>query len=215
MAKRQLVASRQPIAANIHMAQALVSFFAIIDPIGNILVFHLFTRGFDFRQKLTAALIAIAAAFVMLLAFALAGREVLEFLGISLDSFKVAAGLLLIPSAYRLVAEGQPAPVDEGAKPDPMDFALVPLATPLIAGPGALAATTSFSDSVGTATTLGAIAIVLLITLVSFAAADWLFRLAGAPLLKVMSRIVGIVLFAIAVDFVLEGTVAFVEAAPL
>jgi multiple antibiotic resistance protein len=140
---------------------------------------------------------------------------VLEFLGISPDSFKVAAGLLLIPPAYRLVAEGQPTPVDEGAKPDPMDFALVPLATPLIAGPGALAATTSFSDSVGTATTLGAIAIVLLVTLVSFAAADWLFRLAGAPLLKVMSRIVGIVLFAIAVDFVLEGAVAFIEAAPL
>jgi multiple antibiotic resistance protein len=197
------------------MAQALVSFFAIIDPLGNILVFHLFTRGFSFGQKLFAASVAVAAAFAMLLVFALAGHEVLDFLGISTESFKVAAGLLLLPPAYRLVTEGQPTPVDEGAHPEPLDFALVPLATPLIAGPGALAATTSFSDSIGTGTTLAAIAIVLLITLVSFAAADWLFRIAGAPLLKVMSRIVGIVLFAIAVDFVLEGTLAFVEAASL
>jgi multiple antibiotic resistance protein len=197
------------------VAQAIVSFFAIIDPIGNILVFHLFTRGFDFRQKLTAAAIAVVAAFIMLVTFSLGGQEVLEFLGISAESFQVAAGLLLLPPAYRLVTEGQPIATEDQSRHDPLDFALVPLATPLIAGPGALAATTSFSESVGTETTLAAITVVLLITLVSFAAADWLFRLAGAAVLRVLSRIVGIILVAIAVDFVLEGARDFVEAAPL
>jgi MarC family membrane protein len=197
------------------LAQALVSFFAILDPLGNILVFHLFTRGLTFHQKLLAAAIATIAAFLMLLAFSLGGQEVLDFLGISQESFQVAAGLLLLPPAYRLVAEGQPAAVDENRRVEPLDFALVPLATPLIAGPGALAATTSFSQSVGTGTTLAAISIILLITFVAFAAADWLFRLAGAAVLQVMSRIVGIVLFAIAVDFVLDGVRDFVENATI
>jgi MarC family membrane protein len=197
------------------LAQALVSFFAILDPLGNILVFHLFTRGLTFHQKLLAAAIATIAAFLMLLAFSLGGQEVLDFLGISQESFQVAAGLLLLPPAYRLVAEGQPAAVDETRRVEPLDFALVPLATPLIAGPGALAATTSFSQSVGTGTTLAAISIILLITFVAFAAADWLFRLAGAAVLQVMSRIVGIVLFAIAVDFVLDGVRDFVENATI
>ena len=193
------------------MAQALVSFFAIIDPIGNILVFHLFTRRLDWRARLFAAVVAVAAAFAMLLAFSLGGQEVLEFLGISPESFQVAAGLLLLPPAYRLIAEGQPAREHEDDSLDPMDFALVPLATPLIAGPGALAATTSFAREAGQATTIAAFSAVLLITLVSFVAADQLFRLAGGPLLRVMARIVGILLFAIAVDFVLDGARTFIE----
>ena len=195
------------------MAQAIVSFFAIIDPLGNILVFHLFTRGLEQRQKLIAAVVSVGAAFVMLLAFSLGGQEGLDLLGISAESFQVAAGLLLMPPAYRLVAEGQPAQVDEGQPRDPMEFALVPLATPLIAGPGALAATTSFSHSVGTDTTLVAITVVLLISLASFVMAEWLFRLTGPALLRVVSRIVGIVLFAIAVDFVLDGVRDFVDTA--
>ena len=195
------------------MAQAIVSFFAIVDPIGNILVFHLFTRGLAYRQKLIAALVAVIASFVMLLGFSLGGQCVLDFLGISAESFQVAAGLLLLPPAYRLVMEGQPAPEQSETSNDPIDFALVPLATPLIAGPGALAATTSFAQDAGEATTIAAFSIVLLITFACFAAADLLFRLAGAPLLRVMARIVGIVLFAIAVDFVLDGAKAFVEAA--
>jgi multiple antibiotic resistance protein len=193
------------------MAQALVSFFAIIDPLGNILIFHLFTRGLATRQKLIAAAMAVAAAFGMLLAFSVGGREVLDFLGISTGSFQVASGLLLLPPAYRLVMEGQPAPADGPAYADPLEFALVPLAMPLIAGPGALAATISFADSAGRDTTIGALALVLLATLAAFALADQLFRLLGPSLLRLLSRIVGILLFAIAVDFVLDGVREFVQ----
>jgi multiple antibiotic resistance protein len=191
--------------------QALLSFFAIIDPVGNILVFHLYSQAFAPRQRLIAATIAVSAAFVMLLAFSLGGQEVLEFLGISEESFRVAAGLLLLPPAYRLVMQGQPDEVDAAHSREPMDFALVPLATPLIAGPGALAATTSFTAQVGTGNTLAAISIVLAVTFVSFATAGLIFRLAGDALLRLMSRIVGIVLFAIAVDFVLDGVRVVLE----
>jgi multiple antibiotic resistance protein len=193
------------------MAQALVSLFAILDPLGNILVFYLFARRFSTRQKLEAATIAVAASFVMLLAFALAGQEVLDFLGISPASFQVAAGLLLVIPAYRLVSEGQPASEKEQTPASPLDFALVPLATPLIAGPGALAATASFAQSLGQPETIAAVSIVLAITFVALMLAEPLARLLGAPLLRLMARVVGILLFAIAVDFVMDGIREFVQ----
>jgi multiple antibiotic resistance protein len=193
------------------LLQAFLSFFAILDPVGNILVFHLYSFALDTRQRLTAAVIAVVAAFVLLVAFSLAGDDVLDYLGISQESFRVAAGLLLLPPAYRLVMEGQPMPEDARRPVEPLDFALVPLAMPLIAGPGALAATTTLSDRVGTGNTLAAITIVLLITLAAFAFAGQLFRLLGEAVLKLASRLIGIVLFAIAVDLVLDGAHDFLR----
>jgi multiple antibiotic resistance protein len=187
------------------LLQALLSFFAIIDPVGCILIFQAYAQGFGLRDRVTAACVATGAAFLMLLAFSLGGDDALEYLGISQESFRVAAGLLLLPAAYRLVMEGHPGLVSASQTASPWDFALVPMATPLIAGPGALAATTAFTAQVGAANTIGAFSIVLLITLVALLAADWLFRMAGESLLRLMARIVGIVLFAIAVDFILDG----------
>jgi multiple antibiotic resistance protein len=192
--------------------QALVSFFAIIDPVGNIIVFYLFTRGFVWRQKALAASAAVVASWAMLLAFSLGGERVLDLLGISFESFRIAAGLLLMPPAYNLVMHGEPTHVDgEEQRLDVLDFAMVPLATPLIAGPGALAATTSYAATLGEGETIAAFTVVLALTLVAFLAADVIFRVVGLRVLNVLSRIVGIVLFAIAVDFVLDGTRAFLE----
>lgn len=194
------------------MQQALVSFFAIIDPVGNIIVFYLFTRGYVWRQKALAASVAVVASWAMLLAFSLGGERVLDLLGISFESFRIAAGLLLMPPAYNLVMHGEPTHVEgEEQQLDVLDFAMVPLATPLIAGPGALAATTSFAATLGESETIAAFSAVLALTLASFLAADVIFRVVGLRVLNVLSRIVGIVLFAIAVDFVLDGTRAFLE----
>lgn len=187
------------------MVQAFVSLFIIIDPIGNILVFHLYSSHFGRRDRLIAATVAVLAAFILLATFSAGGQDALDFLGISNASFNVAAGLLLLPPAYRLVMEGEPAPSNADHFHEPLDFALVPLATPLIAGPGALAASASFAASKGTLETIGAVAIVLAITFVAFAAAGTVFRLLGEPFLRLAARVVGIILFAIAVDFVLEG----------
>lgn len=193
------------------LARAFVSFFAIIDPVANVFVFHLFSREFSSRQKLTAAIVATVAAFVMLVTFALGGEAVLDFMGISREGFQIAAGLLLIPPAYRLVMEGQLLPHPAEAQADALNFALVPLATPLVAGPGALAATISFSDSLGTDVTIAAFSAVLALSLAGFTLADSLFRLLGPSLLRLLARLVGIVLFAIAVDFVLDGIKAFFD----
>lgn len=189
------------------LLRALVAFFAIIDPIGNLLVFHLFMQTASGRDRAVAALIAVGAAFAMLVVFALAGTQVLEFLGISADSFRIAAGLLLLPPAFRLVMEGQPTEADESSL-RPTDLALVPLATPLIAGPGALAASISFAESVGVGVTVAAFSAVLGFSFVAFIASGTVFHVLGAQVLRLLARIVGILLFAIAVDFVIDGVVA-------
>ncbi len=190
-------------------ARALVSFFAIIDPLGNILVFHLFTTGAPLRRRSVVALIAVTAAFLLLLAFTLGGVEVLDFLGISADSFKVAAGLLLLLPAFRLVTEGQPMRVNGREGLDPIALALVPLAVPLLAGPGALAAATSFADSVGVGRTIAAFSTVLAVSLAGFLSSDWLSTKVGPSPLRLLARIIGVLLFAIAVDFVLDGVREF------
>jgi multiple antibiotic resistance protein len=197
---------------NEDFARAFVSFFAIIDPIGNVLVFYLLTRNFPQRQRLFVAFAATTTAWAMVVLFVLAGHEVLDFLSISFDSFKTAAGLLLLLPAYRLVSEGQPMDVSRAREDDPLQIALVPLATPLIAGPGALAIAISFADTLGATTTILSSGAVLGLSLAMFAASGVLFLWLGQSVLRLLSRLVGILLFAIAVDLVLEGLRAFFEA---
>jgi multiple antibiotic resistance protein len=196
---------------NEDFARAFVSFFAIIDPIGNVLVFYLLTQNLPQRQRLLVALAATTTAWTMLVLFVLAGHEVLDFLGISFDSFKTAAGLLLLLPAYRLVSEGQPMDITRARENDPLQIALVPLATPLIAGPGALAIAISFADTLGATTTILSSGAVLGLSLAMFAASGVLFLWLGQSVLRLLSRLVGILLFAIAVDLVLEGLRAFFD----
>ncbi|MCL6507569.1 MAG: hypothetical protein K6T59_11125, partial [Bryobacteraceae bacterium] len=139
----------------------IVAFFAIIDPPGNVLVFYLLTEHLAYRQRLQVALVAVVAAGALLTLFALGGREALAFLGISAESFRVAAGLLLLVPAYRLVAAGQPLDHVEREAASPIELALVPLAMPLIAGPGALATTIAFTEVRGAPATILAFTVVL------------------------------------------------------
>lgn len=187
------------------LARAFVSFFLIIDPVGNLVVFHLLTSKMARREQLQVAFVAVLAAGAMLVTFALAGEDVLDFLNISQAGFRVAAGLLLLIPAYRLVTQGQFFETSAEERPQPLDVALVPFATPLMAGPGALASATSFSDRLGTAETLGGIGLVLMTSLGAYIASQWLTNVLGATSLRLLTRLVGMLLVAIAIDFVIEG----------
>ena len=192
------------------LLRVFVSLFIIVDPVGNVLVFHLLTRSLSPSRRGWVVAVAVVAAGMLLTVFSLGGHDVLAFLGISSESFSVAAGLLLLLPAYRLVAYGHPMelPDDNQEATDAVAMGLVPMATPLLAGPGALAATVSFTETVGLVTTITAIVMVLALCALGFAGASWLFRALGPSLLRLLSWLVGIALFAIATDFILDGLAA-------
>ncbi|HXG41261.1 MAG TPA: MarC family protein [Dehalococcoidia bacterium] len=192
-------------------ARALVSFFAIIDPVGNVLVFYLLTAQLPRGLQVRAATVSVLAAFLLLAVFALGGEQVLDFMGISAQSFQVAAGALLVLPAYRMVERGQSLDVSDadGLRADIFQVALVPLAVPLLSGPGALATAVSLSQDMGSGLTIGAAAVVFLLAWALFAWAEAVFRLLGESALRVLTRLVGVLLMAIAVDFILEGARTF------
>jgi len=193
------------------LLRASISFFAIIGPVSNVLIFHILSQRLALRERISMAFVGVGVAFVMLLLFSLAGEKLLDYLNISKESFQVAAGALLVLPALRLVEKGEPMPAEEermkveGERAGPYQWAVVPLAVPLLAGPGALATAISFSTDMGRGTTLAAVAIVLGLAFLMFSAAGWLFRFLGPSLLRLLSRIVGIVLAAVAANLILEG----------
>jgi len=186
-------------------ARALVVFFAVLDPLGNLIVFHAVTRAMDRRARVAAAGLSTTVAFLILLVFALTGTAILDYLGISLASFQVSSGLLLALSAVPMVQRGEPIhPTVIGAA-TPLRVALVPLATPLLAGPGAAATTVTFTNLLGRWATVAAAGCILALTAVVFIAAAWILDRFAGTLVPVLTRVVGILLTAIAVDLVLDG----------
>ena len=187
--------------------RALIVLFAIIDPIGNLVVFALLTRQAPRRSATAVALVSTIAAMAIIALFVFGGNEVLSYLDISPESFQIAAGVLLLPPAYRLVESGEPwsAMPHEVGEASEMQLALVPLAIPLLAGPGALATAVTFADDMGRATTLAAAASVLVLTAVMFLVAKEIVRLVREPALRVAARLIGVLLTAIAVDLVVGG----------
>ena len=185
--------------------RAVVSFFAIIDPVGNLLFFAVIVEGIGRRERAVAAGLAVGVAMALLAVFAVAGNDVLDFLNISSASFRIAAGALLALPAIRLVEQGSPLHARLGSPGRAREAAVVPLATPLLAGPGALAAATSFAERFGRGVTVGAAGTVLAVTLAAFLGTAVLQRWIPEGVLRTATRIVGVLLAAIAVDFIVTG----------
>lgn len=191
------------------LLRGLVSFFAVIDPVGNLVIYHVLTRDLDRKGRAAVAAGSTGVAFLAILLFVLGGTAVLDYLDISVASFQISAGILLVPSAFRLVEYGQPIDLEQAAEDvSPWQLAVVPLAIPLLAGPGALATAVSFASVLGRTETLVSAGLVLALSAAVFLLGGQIFRLLGPALLRVLSRLIGIVLMAIAVDFIVEGLAA-------
>lgn len=190
------------------LLRALFGFFAIIDPIGNILVFEAVAGRANARRRTLIAALAVATAFVLIALFALGGERFLDLMGISSESFQIAAGVLLILPAIRLVEQGELFDGSVPATAPALDAAIVPLALPMLSGPGALALSASLSDQFGAGLTIFAAACILALSFVVFAAAGVVVRIAHPAVLRAAARIIGVLLMAIAVDFIVSGWVA-------
>ena len=126
------------------VTEVFVTLFVIMDPVGTIPIFLSLTRGRSRASVKRAAWQAVAVSFVVITAFAFFGQQILEYLGISLPALQAAGGLLLLLVALELLT-GQ---ADDPVETANVNVALVPLGTPLLAGPGAIVATIVFVQRV-------------------------------------------------------------------
>lgn len=189
---------------------AFATLFVVIDPPGLVPMFIALTQGMGPDQRRTIALRGCIIAAVMLTVFAIAGEAVLGFIGISMPAFRIAGGLLLFLTALDMLFERR-TQRREGQHADPdHDPSVFPLATPLIAGPGAIASMILLVGQSGPGWT-GTIAVIGL--MLAMVAVTYLFLLASPPLERllgrtgtiVITRLLGMLLAALSVQFVIDG----------
>jgi multiple antibiotic resistance protein len=194
------------------LGSVFVTLFVIMDPPGTVPIFLALTSAMPARRRVRAARQAVAVAFGVIIAFAVFGRALLDYLQISLPALQGAGGLLLLLVALELLTGKDEAP----GSADGVTVALVPLGTPLLAGPGAIVATMVFVQQAhGRPAAWVAIGLgVLLVHVCLWAAmrfAGQIHRVLGESGTTLVTRIAGLLLSAIAVQLVADAVRAFVE----
>lgn len=190
---------------------AFVTLFVIIDPIGLAPMFVAMTQGMTTRQRRSIAIRACLVAAALLTLFGLAGEAVLGFLGISMPAFRIAGGILLFLTALDMLFERRTKRRQSTAdtEPDSDDPSVFPLAIPLIAGPGSIATMillTGADDSTLNLIAIHAVmAIVIVFVFILFLLAAPLERLLGPTGINVVTRLLGMLLAALSVQFVIDG----------
>ncbi|MGV7218092.1 MarC family protein [Bradyrhizobium sp. UFLA05-112] len=195
---------------------AFVTLLLVVDPVGLVPAFLAATAGMPEAVKRTVAWRAPLIAASILVVIALIGNWLLRQLGIGIPAFQIAGGLLLFGVSYRMIFGDRPQrearEADKALSEHASDVAVFPLAIPMMAGPGAIATTLLLSGDAGNAARLGInIAVILLVCLlcmISFAASTLIARTLGRTGNAVLSRLLGILLAAYSVQFVLNGIAA-------
>lgn len=192
---------------------AFITFLVVIDPPGCAPIFAGLTTGASPVHRRAMAVRAVFVAAIILLVFAVFGEDLLRVLGISLNAFRIAGGIMLFLIALEMVFEKRTERREDRAqkvREDQVeDISIFPMAMPMIAGPGSIASTMLLmSQNSGLANAfvvLGALATVLLLTLAALLAAGPLMRLVGQRVETVVTRLLGVLLAALAVQFVIDG----------
>ena len=193
---------------------ALVTFLVIIDPPGCVPIFASLTRGPPAAHRRAMALRSSLIAWGILMVFALLGRPMLHALGISLASFRIAGGILLFYIAVDMVFERRTQRRENRAHsiegtPQAEDISVFPMAIPMIAGPGSIASAMLWvsraEDLANVAIVLAAITTVMILTLLTLLASGPLMRLMGEKVEAMITRILGVILAALAAQFVIDG----------
>ena len=192
------------------LTEVFVTLFVIMDPVGTIPIFLSLTRGRSTATIRRAAWQAVAVSFGVIVAFAFFGQQILSYLHISLPALQVAGGLLLLLVALELLTGKEETPT---ATSD-VNVALVPLGTPMLAGPGAIVATMVFSQRVHDVPDFVAVGLGVILVHVTL----WVAMRFSIPILRVLrdggvmlvSRIAGLLLSAIAVQLIANAVRAFI-----
>ena len=195
----------------------LITLLAVVNPLACVPFFIHYTQGFSRAQRQRTILVSSFTAFAVIAASALLGLQILEFFGISLASFQVGGGMLLLTSALSML-NAQPA--EARANADEVhdaearatmgaSIAVVPLAIPLLTGPATMSTVVIYADKAKTVLQLGTLVgygvVIGLATALCFAMAPPIARVMGKTGINVMTRLMGLILAALAVEVMADG----------
>lgn len=193
-----------------HFLKMSVGLFAITDPLGNIPIFLGLTAALTARGRNTTALVAVLAFLVLSSLFIVFGEAILEAFSVTIEAFMVAGGiLLLLDGIWMIRASASELHSDDAAGTDPVSVGLVPLAIPLLAGPGALSTLIVYPQSEPgmphRVATFGAVIVVGLSIYAIFRGAAVVGPRMGARAQLALHRIMGLVVLTIGVEFIMDG----------
>lgn len=200
---------------------AFITLFVTIDPVGNAPLFLGLTAGMSVANRRSTALRGVLIAFAILALFAITGMTILDGMGITIDAFRVAGGLLLFYTAFEMIyaqRQERKAQTSEAAMKDQVaNLAVFPLAIPLIAGPGAISATILLSSELaagsgsdywfGVLVLLFVIFVLLALTYIVLFSAEYVDKYLGDTGRLVLTRLLGVLLAALSVQYVADGAV--------
>ena len=196
------------------LISTFVTLFVIVDPIGLVPIFLAVTHGMSRRERRRSAIEASLVSFGVLAGALLIGEWLLRNLGIGLPAFRIAGGVLLFVIGFEMLFDRRQRRKADDASDVVQErqsgLAIFPLAIPLMSGPGAITAAVLLSsnadgDAASLASLLGVFALVIGITFAAFLVAPWLERVFGHKSQSILIRLFGILLAALAVQFVVDG----------
>ncbi len=188
----------------VELLKATVALFVIVDPLGPVPIFANLTKGMEREEKLRIFRTAAIVGAVLLAVFALVGQELLLLFGISLPSFQIAGGLVLLLLSIEIIFRGER--FDKLALASAEETAVFPIAFPLLVGPGAITLTMiSLQSSGGPAIALVAIVLVMFLSWVVLRLTDRIYKLLGRTGAAVIARVMALFIAAIAIQYILTG----------
>lgn len=194
-----------------------VTVWVVVDPIGTVPVFIAVTATMSSKERRGVAFRAALISALILLAFIVGGQLLLEALEISLVSFQIAGGIVLFLFALQMIfGPGKPESELSENRPSREDVAVFPLAVPSLASPGAMLAVVVLTDNnrysiTEQAITTGVVLLVILAALIFMLAAGFINRVIGISGANILSRVMGLILAAVAVDNVRDALLASIQ----
>ena len=199
---------------------AFITLLVTVDPVGLAPIFLGLTQGLNRKERYAVAIRATLIATVLLLMFLVIGKGILDTLGITIHAFRVAGGLLLFYIAFEMVfakrlERKEKASETAVTKDHIANIAVFPLALPLIAGPGAISATILLSTGMPGVEGKGILAAVIVavtaLVMLSFMAAELIDKYLGETGRTILTRLLGVLLAALSVQFVVDGLIALLK----
>jgi multiple antibiotic resistance protein len=195
--------------------KALVTLLAIVNPLAAVPFFIHYTQGFSREQRKRTILVATFSVFVVISISALLGLKLLEFFGITLASFQVGGGMLLLTSSLAMLnaqpaeAKSAQADMNEAEMAARTSIAVVPLTIPLLTGPATMSTVVIYAEKAKTFLQLGTLVgygvVIALATALCFSLATPIARVLGKTGINVMTRLMGLILAALAVEVMADG----------